>query len=92
VLSVMGARHLAIATTAWMVPIAAVLVLPDFVQRWRRAGAKVVIRVARWFILRPKFPIWVYFGGPWNGKCRYILRSFGIFHEVLVYLIYGRFV
>jgi hypothetical protein len=33
VLSVMGAGPLAIATTAWMVPIAAVLVLPDFVQR-----------------------------------------------------------
>jgi hypothetical protein len=21
-------------------------------------------RVARWFILKPKIPIWVYFGGP----------------------------
>jgi hypothetical protein len=28
-------------------------------------------RAARWFILRPKIPIWVYFGGPWNGKCWY---------------------
>jgi hypothetical protein len=21
------------------------------------------------FFFRPKVPIWVYFGGPWNGKC-----------------------
>ena len=33
VLSVMGAGPLAIATTAWVVPIAAVLVLPDLVQK-----------------------------------------------------------
>jgi hypothetical protein len=41
-------------------------------------------RVARWFILRPKFPIWVYFGGPWKGKCWYILRPFGIIYDHLV--------
>jgi hypothetical protein len=41
-------------------------------------------RVARWFILRPKIPIWVYFGGPWNGKCWYILRSFDIIYDNLV--------
>jgi hypothetical protein len=29
----------------------------------------VHIRVARWFILRPKIPIRVDFGGPWNGQC-----------------------
>jgi hypothetical protein len=22
---------------------------------------------------KPKIPIWVHFGGPWNGKCVYIL-------------------
>ena len=33
VLSVMGAGPLAIATMAWIVPIASVLVLPDLVQR-----------------------------------------------------------
>jgi hypothetical protein len=26
-------------------------------------------RVARWFIFKPKIPIWVYFRGPWYGKC-----------------------
>jgi hypothetical protein len=25
------------------------------------------------FILKPKIPIWVNFGGPWNGKYWYIL-------------------
>jgi hypothetical protein len=29
-------------------------------------------RVARWFIFKPKIPILVNFGGPWNGKCWYI--------------------
>jgi hypothetical protein len=36
-------------------------------------------RVARGFLFRPKLPIWVYFGGPWNGKCCYIFWSFGIY-------------
>jgi hypothetical protein len=39
---------------------------------------RVQSRAARRFILRPKIPIWVYFGGPWNEKCWYILRLFGI--------------
>jgi hypothetical protein len=30
-------------------------------------------RCARWFIFKPKIPIWVNFGGPWNVKCQYIL-------------------
>jgi hypothetical protein len=25
-------------------------------------------RFARWYIFGPKIPIWVNFGGPWNGK------------------------
>jgi hypothetical protein len=29
--------------------------------------------VARWFIFKPKIQIWVYFGGPWNGKGWHIL-------------------
>jgi hypothetical protein len=28
--------------------------------------------VARWFIFRPKISIWVYLGGPWNGKCHLV--------------------
>jgi hypothetical protein len=38
----------------------------------------VPFRVARWYIVKPKFPIWVNFGGPWNGKDWYILWHFGI--------------
>jgi hypothetical protein len=26
-------------------------------------------RVARWFIFKPKIPVWVKVGRPWNGKC-----------------------
>jgi hypothetical protein len=26
-------------------------------------------RVSRWYIFITKILIWVYFGGPWNGKC-----------------------
>jgi hypothetical protein len=44
----------------------------------RAAGAS---RVARWFILTPKIPILVYSGGPWNGKCWYIFRPFGIIYD-----------
>jgi hypothetical protein len=27
------------------------------------------LRVARWFVLKPKIQIWVYFGGSCNGRC-----------------------
>jgi hypothetical protein len=37
-----------------------------------------------YLILRPKIPIWVYFGGPWNEKCWYILCPFGIIYGQLV--------
>jgi hypothetical protein len=43
--------------------------------------------VASWFILRPKIPNWVYFGVPWNGKCWYILRPFGIIYDRLVQFV-----
>jgi hypothetical protein len=42
------------------------------------------IRVARWFVFKPKIPIWVKFRGPWRGKCCHILRPFGIFFCHLV--------
>jgi hypothetical protein len=35
----------------------------------------------------PKIPTRVYFGGPWNGKCWYILLTFGIFYGHLVYFM-----
>jgi hypothetical protein len=42
-------------------------------------------RVARWHILIPKILIWVYFGGPWNGKSIYIFWPIGIFYGQLEY-------
>jgi hypothetical protein len=41
-------------------------------------------RVARWFVFKPKIPIWVNFWGPSNEKCLYILWSVGIFYGHLV--------
>jgi hypothetical protein len=35
-------------------------------------------------ILKPTIPIWVNFGGPWNGKCWNISCPFGIFYSHLV--------
>jgi hypothetical protein len=43
-------------------------------------------RVARWYIFKPKIPIWVFIGGPWNGKCLYILQSFGR-HSLCIWYI-----
>jgi hypothetical protein len=37
-------------------------------------------RVARWFVFKPKIPLWVNFGGPCNGKSCFILRPFGLFY------------
>jgi hypothetical protein len=38
------------------------------------------VKVARWFILRPKISISVYLGGPWNGKDWYLLLPLGIIY------------
>jgi hypothetical protein len=37
-------------------------------------------RVARWFVFKPKIPIWVNFGSPWRGNFWYILWSFVLFY------------
>jgi hypothetical protein len=44
-------------------------------------------RDARWFVFKPKIQNWVNFGGPFNGKCRYILWPFGIFYDHLEYFM-----
>jgi hypothetical protein len=56
-------------------------------RRWCRSGLPEGIH-----IFKPKIPIWVNFGGPWNGKCRYILRPFGTFYGPLVYVLCGHVV
>jgi hypothetical protein len=40
----------------------------------------ITTRVARLHTFKPKIPIWINFGEPWNGKCWYILIPFGIFY------------
>jgi hypothetical protein len=39
----------------------------------RRKKIVECTRVARRYIFMPKLPIWIYFGGSWNGKRWYIL-------------------
>jgi hypothetical protein len=41
--------------------------------------------VARWYIFKPKIPIWVNFGGFFNGRCWYIIWPIGIVYDYLVY-------
>jgi hypothetical protein len=53
-------------------------------QEKKERSLAIANRVARWFILRPKIPISIHFGGPWNGKCWYILWQFGIIYDHLV--------
>jgi hypothetical protein len=39
------------------------------------------------FVFKPKTKIWVNFGGSWNEKSWYILFSFGIYSDNLVYFM-----
>jgi hypothetical protein len=51
------------------------------IERWPKPRLKRdQCRVARWFVFKPKIPIWVNFLGPEIGKCWYILWPFGIFY------------
>jgi hypothetical protein len=43
-------------------------------------------RVARWFIFKPKMPIWVNLVGSFKGRCWYILCPFGLSYGHLVFL------
>jgi hypothetical protein len=53
---------------------------------------KVRFRVARWYIFKPKIPLWVNFRGSWNGKGWYILWPFGIYILRPFGTVYGHFV
>jgi hypothetical protein len=66
-----------------------VLVTPIFSPPPRPSESKQqsASRVARWHIFKPKIPLWVNFGGPWVGKCWYILWPFGIFYGYLGYFM-----
>jgi hypothetical protein len=52
-----------------------------------RTALKVSDRVARWFLFRPKLPIWVCFGEPWSEECCYVLGPLGTFYSHNVYLM-----
>jgi hypothetical protein len=43
------------------------------------------VKVARCYSFIPKIPIWVYFGGPWNGKC---LEYFTVIWYIFGHLVY----
>jgi hypothetical protein len=53
--------------------------------RIREKAATAATRVARWYIFRPKFAIWVNFGGSCNGRCWYVLWTFGLLYGHLIY-------
>jgi hypothetical protein len=46
-----------------------------------------VIRDARWFVFKPKIPIWINLGGSCNGKFWNILCPFGLFYGHLKYFM-----
>jgi hypothetical protein len=50
-------------------------------------GTVIFIRVARWFVFKPKIQIWVKFGGSCNGRCWYILWICGPFYGILKYFM-----
>jgi hypothetical protein len=45
------------------------------------------LRVARWFVFKPKIPIWVNFGVHKIGKCLNVVLPLGIFYGDLGYFI-----
>jgi hypothetical protein len=45
------------------------------------------IRVARWYVFRPKIPLGVNFGGSCNLRCWYILWTFSLFHGHSIYFM-----
>jgi hypothetical protein len=47
----------------------------------------IEFRVARWYILIPKIPIFKDFGWPWSEKLLYVLWVFGIFYDHLEYFM-----
>jgi hypothetical protein len=48
---------------------------------------KLLFRVARWFVFKPKLPIWTIFGGSCNERCWNILWPLGLLYGSLVYFV-----
>jgi hypothetical protein len=55
-----------------------------YLHTYVRAG---LLGVAKWQIFKLKIPIWVNFEGSCNGRCWYILWSFGLFCGNFVYFV-----
>jgi hypothetical protein len=54
----------------------------------QKAGPGCLLaRVARWSVFKPKIPIWVNFGEPWNGKGWHIQWLFGTYQGYLVHSV-----
>jgi hypothetical protein len=45
----------------------------------KQVATPVRTKVARWYFYKPRIPFLKIFGGPWNGECWYILRTFGTY-------------
>jgi hypothetical protein len=46
------------------------------------------VRVARWFVFKPKIQIWVNFGGSCNWRWLYILWTPGPFYGLFMYILW----
>jgi hypothetical protein len=55
--------------------------LPEIKRQYVTDIFQLLIRVARWFVFKPKIPIWVNFAGSCYGKSRYILWPFGLLYS-----------
>jgi hypothetical protein len=66
---------------------AANVVLSPFCQQIFPISYVCTIRVARWFVYKPKTQIWVIFGGSCKGRCWYILWTLGPFFGLLLYFM-----
>jgi hypothetical protein len=52
---------------------------------------RITVRVARWFVFKPKIPIWVKFGGSCYGRW-FILWPFGLFYRHWKYFMASWFI
>jgi hypothetical protein len=83
--------HTWVATLAhkkqWMTTKSRGELLPLFGAEHTHVQRVDGIRVARWFVFKPKIQIWVNFGRSCNGRCWYILWTLGPFYCLLLYFL-----
>jgi hypothetical protein len=54
------------------VDVGVVVVHSEVIGQFLDGNVYVGLWVARWFVFKPKIPLWVNFGGLWNGKLYYM--------------------